>query len=138
MLDYGAKVFNMKKTDQFCYRVQDFIFSPWKNRVSLCFCWWNACYLGPADLRIFLMNLMFTLRCPKKPTDQYKVGAHAGYILIAEPIGEVTTINDHRGQSMLVRPASFYENLFTDLGLGVVEFKDYKGYKADDLHAIYP
>ena len=83
------------------------------------------------------MNLMFTLRCPKKPTDQYKVGAHAGYILIAEPIGEETTINDHRGQSMLVRPVSFYENIYTDLGLGVVQFQDYEAYNADDTNVIY-
>ena len=80
---------------------------------------------------------MLTLRCPKKPTDQYKVGAHAGYILIAEPIGKETTINDHRGQSMFVRPASFYENIFKDLYLGVVHFEDFPEYSADDTHDIH-
>ena len=66
-----------------------------------------------------------------------KAGAHAGFILLAEPTGKDTTINYHFGQSMLIRPTHFYENIFKDLGLEIVAKQDYDSYPASKTYYIH-
>ena len=87
MLDYGRKHYKMKPNHQHCCKVQDFNYQSWLERISLWFCWWNACFLGKEDLKQYLVNMMLTLRCPKEKDEFYKGRAHAGYIILAEPIG---------------------------------------------------
>ena len=79
---------------------------------------------------------MMTLRCPKEPEERFKGRSHAGYIILAEPIGSQTFMNNHHGQSLLVRPSSFYTTIFRDLGLDIVASKYYKSYKANDTYEI--
>ena len=76
--------------------------------------------------------MMLTLRCQKEKDEFYKGGAHAGYIILAEPIGKETTLNNYDGQSLMVRPAEWYETIFRDLGLDIVSKKFYKSYMAND------
>ena len=79
---------------------------------------------------------MMTLRCPLEPGKVHMGRNHAGYIILAEPTGEETTINSLNGQRMLVRPADFYENIFKKLCLDVVYREDYPSYMADGTYEI--
>ena len=68
------------------------------------------------------------MRCPKKPNEIYKNRDHAGYILIAEPTSETTVLNSHLGQSLLIRPAKWYEDFFRQCGFDIVASKQYDSY----------
>ena len=80
---------------------------------------------------------MMALRCPRNASDQPLIGSHAGYIILAEPTGDRSTINNFLGQSMVVRPPSFYENIFKDMDLDIVFREDYPSYPADKTRMIH-
>ena len=126
----------MKRANQHCCTVQEFPYQAWDQRISLWLCWWNACYLGKNALKRYLAMMMLTLRRPCKPKSVYKGRNHAGYIILAEPIGNEAILNNHNGQSLLVRPAEWYETLFKDLCLDVISRRDYESYMANKNYEI--
>ena len=77
-----------------------------------------------------------TLKCPKKPKDIYMGRDHAGYILIAEPTSETTVLNSHLGQSLMIRPAKWYVDLFTQCGFDIIAWKQYDSYVVDNKYEI--
>ena len=79
---------------------------------------------------------MLTLRCRKQDTDPSFIGSGAGYIVLAEPTGDTTSINNFIGQSMAVRPACFYENIFKEMNLDIVFREDYPSYRADKTRIV--
>ena len=87
MLDFAKKTHKIKDKDLFCSRVQDFDFNPFKNKLSLCVCWWNACYLGFEDLKTYLKGMLMALKC-KDTSNKFGTSvSHDGYIIMAEPVG---------------------------------------------------
>ena len=80
--------------------------------------------------------MALTLRCPKKPNEIYKNRDHAGYILIAEPTSETTVLNSHLGQSLMIRPAKWYVDLFTQCGFDIIAWKQYDSYVVDNKYEI--
>ena len=136
MLKYGAEKYDAPEEDLICCEVQDFDFKSFSEQVSLWFCWWNACYLNHTQLIHYLTNMMSTLRLPQQPAGSPSLAQFSGYIILAEPTGKETTINGFKGQSMAVRPASYYEQIFKDLNLDVIYFEDYESYKANETTTI--
>ena len=136
MLNYGKLYNKVPAANLFCSTVQDFAFHRWNGKISLCVCWWNMCYLDEKDIKEYIFSMMLTLRCPKNNDSFASVVTHSGYIIIAEPTGTEFSINNYNGQSMVIRPACFYDKLFDSLGLDIIRFKDYPSYGANDQTEI--
>ena len=131
MLDFAKKHHKINDQDLFCSRIQDFDFSQFKNKMSLCVCWWNACYLGLDDLKNYLKGMLMALKCNDTSNKFGTSVSHDGYIIMTEPIGQVSENNDYGGQSMAIKPPGYYETIFRELDIEIVNKWNYLAYPAN-------
>ena len=118
MIQYATESFVVSSSETRISRVQDYPCSKRAGATGLVLAWWCLCYLSERDIDQFLAGAKTALK-------------RGGFLIFAEPLSRFVEENRYKGQSMALRPKSYYDRLFMVHGLKILYMQSYDIYYTD-------
>ena len=118
MIQYATESLVVCSSETRISRVQDY---PWRERAGatgLVLALWCLCYLSERDIDQFLTGAKTALKRDR-------------FLIFAEPLSCIVEENRYKGQSMAMRPKSYYDRFFMAQDLKIVYMQSYDIYYTD-------